>query len=373
MKILFIGDYSNYHRCVAGALREMGHIVTVASNGSRWMQTERDIDLSRPFNGKIGGLALWIKVRQLLNRFKDYDIVQINNPVFIELRPNRVKTVFDYLKDNNRSVFLTAMGTDTAYANMCSSPDSPLRYNEWFINGKPGPLYEQMPDNFKAWQQPPLSTHCEYIYNEIDGVISALYEYHIAFEHVLPPEKLSYAGIPIDTEAIKPTTPDTTPKMVRFFLGMHRNRKTEKGTDRIFNAIQAVASKHPDKCRLQIVENVPYSEYLKLMQNSHVLLDQLYSYTPATNALLGMAHGLTAVTGAEPEYYNFIGETENQPIINAVPDDKLLYDMLEDIALHPERIPILATKNREFVIKHNDSKVVARRFLDFWEKRSNNL
>lgn len=373
MKILFIGDYSNYHRCIAGALGKMGHDVTVASNGSRWMQTGRDIDLSRPFNGKIGGLALWIKTRRLLSRFKDYDIVQINNPVFLELRPERVKTIFDFLKDNNRLVFLTAMGTDTAYADMCASADSPLRYNEWFVNGALSPLHKQCPDKFKAWRQPPLSTHCEYVYNKIDGIISGLYEYHIAFKHVVPPEKISYAGIPIETDTLELSVSGAVPEKVKFFIGMHKDRKTEKGTDRMLAAIQAVVKTHPDKCTLQIIENVPYKEYIKLMCGSHIILDQLYSYTPATNALIGMAHGLTAVTGGEPEFYDFIGEFENRPIVNAVPDDKQLYDTLEDIALHPERIPILAVKNREFVVKHNDSKIVAKRFLDFWTKRLNNV
>ena len=53
MKILLLGDYSNYHRALSLALRKLGHDVTVASDGSRWMDTGRDIDLSRPFKNKV--------------------------------------------------------------------------------------------------------------------------------------------------------------------------------------------------------------------------------------------------------------------------------------------------------------------------------
>ena len=62
-----------------------------------------------------------------------------------------------------------------------------------------------------------------------------------------------------------------------------------------------------------------------MMRSSHVILDQLYSYTPATNAMLAMAQGIVAVTGAEPEFYDFIDEHDNRPIINAVPDDEALF------------------------------------------------
>lgn len=55
MKILLAGDYSNYHRALSLALRRMGHEVVVASDGSQWMNTARDIDTSRPFKNKVGG------------------------------------------------------------------------------------------------------------------------------------------------------------------------------------------------------------------------------------------------------------------------------------------------------------------------------
>ena len=47
MKILFVGDASNMHHCLAQQLRKMGHHAIVASNGSGWMNTSRDIDLRR--------------------------------------------------------------------------------------------------------------------------------------------------------------------------------------------------------------------------------------------------------------------------------------------------------------------------------------
>ena len=132
-------------------------------------------------------------------------------------------------------------------------------------------------------------------------------------------------------------------------------------------ALQVVEA-HPDLCEVEVVESVPYKEYLSLMSHSHVILDQLYSYTPATNALLGMAHGLVAVSGAEPEYYELIGETENHPIVNVSPlVQGDIEEKLEWIIKNKSQLPALSRASRAFVEKHNAARTVASRYLAFWE------
>ena len=367
MKILLAGDYSNYHRALSLALRHMGHEVTVASDGSRWMNTARDIDTSRPFRNKVGGLLLWVKLNTLLrSRLEGYDIVQINSPGFASLQPCRLRQLFDRLLARNGAVYLTAMGTDTYYIDFCLS--GALRYTEWQIGDRPSPLALAQPDELRRWQAPVLTDYTRYVYEHVRGVVSALYEYNESCRRVVDSSRLAYAGIPIDTDSFTMAHGDEVPSRVRLFLGVHRDRMVEKGTDRMWAAARRVAERHPDKCELVFVENRPYTEYVELMRSSHVVLDQLYSYTPATNALLAMAQGLVAVSGAEPEYYDFIGETENRPVVNAIPDDEKLEAQLEDIVLHPERLPEQARRSREFVVKHNRDEVVARRFLDFWAR-----
>lgn len=366
MKILFLGDASNYHRTLANALVRMGHEVTVASNGSYWMNTKRDIDISRPCKGKLGGALLWLKLNtSLRNCFKGYDVVHISNPTFLDLRPHRIREIFDKLKQDNGKVFLSALGTDSYFVEMCCQPNSPLRYSEWQIESKPGPIIHKKAE----WLQPTLKDHCKYIYDNIDGVVTALYEYDQSVKRILPAEMVAYGGIPIDTKAIIPQYIDNTPEKVTLFLGRHSYRQGEKGTDRIEQVAKAVVAKYPDRCRLDIVENLPYDEYLTRLHNAHVVMDQLYSYTPATNALLAMAIGLNTLSGGEKEYYDFIGENKLQPIINAIPDDEILFKTLEDVILHPETIITRSKEGREFVVKHNDSEVVAKRFVDFWHQK----
>lgn len=123
---------------------------------------------------------------------------------------------------------------------------------------------------------------------------------------------------------------------------------------------------HPDKAEFVLFENRPYAEFVQALKHAHVVLDQIYSYTPATTALMAMAYGLNTVSGAEPDYYNFIGEHSNRPIINAPLTLDAITEQLESIALNPRAIASRGIASRQFVVKHNNKETVARRFLDFW-------
>lgn len=368
MKILLLGDASNYHNALAIGLRQLGHEVTVASDGSRWMRTSRDVDLSRPLPGRAGGALLWLKLQSMLPRLSGYDVVQLVNPIFVHLKPHRVKLLFDKLRSRNGSVFLTTLGNDTRYVRMANDP-SALRYSEWQVAGQPTPYARSAQNVKEAWLGDLLGNHCDYIYSHIDGIATALYEYHLACEDCFPDRaRVAYCGIPVDTRTVERKCCLTVPEKVRLFIGLQRGRMLEKGTDRLLAAAQEVVRMYPDKAELIAVENRPYNEYVDLMNSCHVMLDQIYSYTPATNALLAMSRGMAVVSGAEPEYYDFIGEKENRPIINAVPDDVVLKTQIEDIVLHPERLPVVSRLGREFVEKHNDTRIVAERFVRLWEQ-----
>lgn len=368
-KILFVGDASNYFRCLAEGLRRLGHEVTVASSGSGWLNTERDIDLSRPFNNKLGGLLLWLKARWLLRkRLAGHDIAVVNGVCFMLLRPGRLARAFDSLKRRNGHIFMSALGTDPYYVEACLSDDY-LRYNEFMVNGEPSPLFKAKPMWARQWTTPELKSLVSKIYSESEGVLPCLYEYHESCRRVLPPEKVEYIGIPIDTASIAFEPIPKKVEKVKFFLGRHRDRQMEKGTDILERVVARVVRAYPDRAELTIVENRPYDEYLQLLREAHVVIDQLYSYTPATNALLAMAMGKVVVSGAEPEFYDFISEKELKPIINPIPgDEQDLYNKLEQLVLHPEQLSGLGSQSREFVVKHNDVIAVANRFLRFCTK-----
>jgi hypothetical protein len=367
-KILLVGDYSNCHRTLRDALRRQGHDVTLISNGCGFQDTERDIDMSRS-NNKLAGAIYFFKWRYMMNSvLTGNDVVVFQNPHFMDLRPSRLKVMFDFLKRENGRVFLTAAGTDCTYIKSCLTPDYPLRYNDFVIDGKPSPYAIESPDYIERWTLPMMQEYNDYFYENLDGIGSILYEYDVAIRHYFGSRNvnMAYCGIPIDTNRLIPVAHPGTPDVVKLFLGRHKNRYAEKGTDLLEIAAKTVVERHPQRCSLEIVENRPYNEYVELQRSSHVILDQIYSYTPATNALIAMAQELNVVSGGEPEYYDFIGERENRPVINAPVTLDALTETLDNVVCHPELIAERGPRSREFVIKHNDADLVADRFLKLW-------
>lgn len=374
MKILLLGDASNCHRTLATGLRKLGDDVTVASDGTTWMNTERDIDIMRHGTGRLAGAELWWRIKHRLHsRLKGYDVVSLHNPVFLNLRPERCRLIFDRLKKENRAVFLTALGTDTPYVKECIAPDSRLRYSEFRHFGAAAPFAVEHPEQETDWLKEPLKGLCSHVYGNIDGAVAVLYEYFLSAGRALPEKKCHYGGIPIDTDAIRPVELPENPDKIRLFLGRHSYRKSIKGTDRLETAARRAMERHPGKAELVIVENRPYKEYTELLRSAHVVLDQAYSYTPATNALLAMAYGQCAVSGAEPEYYSFIGEDGpcgNRPVFNSPTDVEGMTALMESIITSPRgALRERGLRSREFVEKHNSATVVARRFREFWQQR----
>lgn len=369
MKILLLGDASNYHRTLSIGLSRAGHDVTVASAGSGWMDTARDIDLSRR-RGKIGGALLWLRLNTVLaSRLKGYDVVQIHNPVFIDQRPGRVRILFDRLRRDNGSVFLTQLGTDSQYVDMCFAPDCPLRYSEFMAYGDPTPYTLKHKEVVSDWLDEPLRDHCRHIYDNIDGVVSALYEYHLSCLRVLPQDMVAYGGIPVDMSATEFSGIPADGKF-RIMVACHRGREDEKGIDRILPVVSRLADDYPERVSLDFVQNVPLEQFRRCLAAAHVVVDQLYSYTPATTALMAMASGKIVVSGGEKEYYDFIGEKRLHPVINADPQcPEALYGQLKALAFDRLRARRLSEDGRAFVAAHNDVDVVAGRFLDFWERR----
>lgn len=369
LKILLLGDYSNCQRTLATGLRRLGCDVTLVSDGSGWQDCQRDIDISRR-SGRIGGLELYARLSTSVRRqLRGYDIVSVNDPNFVALRPVLIRKVFDRLRRDNGAVFLNAMSYDVPFLDMLAAKDCPLDYSEWFTAGSPSRLYRTEHEEWRRWHSSPLVGYQNYFYEHIDGAVAVLYEYYLALERALPAERIAYGGIPIDLESFNQVEIPEKIDKVRLFLGRDRSRMLVKGSDYLEEAARVVVERYPDRAELVIVENRPFDEFTRLLKGAHVVLDQIYSYTPATTALMAMAYGLNVVSGGEDAYYDFIGEHENRPIINAPIDIEALTATIEDVVMHPGLIAERGRRSREFVEKHNECTLVARRYLDFWISR----
>ena len=409
MKILLLGEFSNVHWTLACALRRLGHEVTVVSNGDEWKGYSTDISLVRQ-PGRLGGIAYLFKLLRLLPRLRGYDVVQLINPVhFIELKAERGICIYDYLRRHNKRVFLGAFGYDYYYI-YDSVVRRTLRYCDFYT-----PTREVEHDWNRANEYDWLHTFKKeasiHVAKTCDGIISGLYEYDVAYRPDFS-DKTTFIPLPIETINDEPkvagrrekqrltvnekqssggqsvvccpltvdskqensslfTLHSSLQRPLRFFIGINRSRTMLKGTDIMLRALERLVADYPDRAEMVKAESVPFAEYKKMMQSCDVLLDQIYSYTPAMNALLAMSQGLIVVSGGEEESYEILGEEELRPIINVQPDEEDIYRQLEQLVLHPERIAQLKRDSVEYVRRHHDSIKVAKRYLEAWEPPSN--
>lgn len=367
MKILLLGEYSNVHNTLAKGLRQLGHQVTVVSNGDFWKNYPRDIDVSRP-TGRLAGLRLYARVIGLLPRMTGYDIVQIINPMFFELKAERLFFFYRWLRRHNGKVVLGAFGMDWYWVHECTSR-KPLRYSDFNIGQQlrtDEPALREQHD----WLDTAKGRLNRMIAADCDAIVSGLYENHVCYEPHYP-QKTQFIPYPIvmpAQESPADATNGNQSSPLRIFVGISRGRSAYKGTDVMLRAAQTVVSRHPDRAILQVAEGIPFDRYQQMLDSADVLLDQLYSYTPAMNALLAMSKGIIVVGGGEPENYEIIHETELRPIVNVEPSYEHVACALEQLILSsPQQIALLKEQSRQYIRRHHEYTKVARQYQQLYQ------
>ena len=366
MRILLFGNPSMWHSNLAKGLRERGHEVRLISERYGWRRFPvDDICLERrtDINGKLALIDYLFKALPILRQCKGYDIVQLSHPMFLALRGSHMKPFYNYLRRHNGKLVMCSVGEDYHILDQIINKNI-LRYSEQRIGGE-----IMHNDNVQflrdIYLEKNTADYCKYVAEDCDAIVAVLYEYWACYNNVYP-QKLHFFPLPIVMEEKDPQDFSVGEK-VRLFIGLQRDRMNIKGTDIMLKAAQDIVRDYPDKAVLQVAENVPYAEYEQMLRNADVLLDQLYSYTPAMNALLAMSKGIVAVTGGEQENYDIIGEQELRPIINVQPTYESVYHELKELILHKDIIPELKRQSVEYVRRHHDYRKLAKQFEDFYK------
>ena len=374
MKILLLGDYSNVHCTLAEGLKALGHSCVVASDGDHWKDYPRDIDLQRSF-GVGGNVSYLYRLLRALPKFRGYDVVQLINPVFLELKAERIYPFYRYLRRYNRKVVMGAFGMDYYWVKV-NSELCPLRYSDFNMDGHV--RHDEQAELFRReYLGTPKGKLCQMIAADCDGIVASPYENWATYDAVpslrgkmrfIPfPVKMPEAASATASAADGACGQAPAAGRLRLFVGISRARSAYKGTDIMLAAARAVQDKYPERLEIRVVEGVPFDQYQRMMDSSDAILDQLYSYTPAMNALLAMSKGIVNIGGGEPESYEILGERELRPIVNVEPNFESCFREIERLVLHPELVARLKRESVEYVVRHHDYIRVAREYVDFYE------
>ena len=74
------------------------------------------------------------------------------------------------------------MSTDIGFLDMLEAEDSPLKYSEWFVYGKPARWNLANPGKWEEWHEPALVDYQRHVFDNLDGAVSILYEYVLGMD-----------------------------------------------------------------------------------------------------------------------------------------------------------------------------------------------
>lgn len=376
MKILLVGEYSRLHNSLKEGLLALGHQVTLISTGDYFKDYPSDIKLIRHFEKgllkklKVGVFKLFkidISSLSLKEQFfkhskqlKGYEVVQLINQNPIGIQAKHEMVIINFLKKHNSKLFLLACGTD--YISVKYAFEKKLKHSLFspYFDGKiTEKAYQRVFNKISKEGE----THFKFVRTQCDGIIASDFDYHLPYQN-----EAKYLGMianPVNVEknCFKPL--EFNEKII-IFHGINRTNYFKKGNDIFVAALAIIEEKYNDKVDIVTVENLPYKEYIKAFDDSHILLDQVYAYDQGYNALEAMAKGKVVFTGAEQEFLEYYDLNEDEVCINALPDAEKIAEKLEWLISNPEQIIKISRNARAFIEREHHYIKCAERYLKVW-------
>lgn len=377
MKILLFGEYSNFHNSLKKGLNKLGHTVVLASRKDGFKSYPVDISFDPVITIKkplkyIRSLVFrickfdiaifeiiffFLKHKRLL---KDFDVVQLINEYPIKSTPFFDRLILNFIFKHNKKVFVSACGDDVTYLNFILNSSLEYHILTPYLN------YPHLKNHFKYsldYLKAPYKKLSNFVLSNVDSVIPADLDYYMAYKN--HPKTKPLIPFPINIDSLK-YTPLKIENKIKIFHGINRINFYKKGNDYFCKALEIIKKKYSEQIIITEVENIPYKDYISLYNDSHILLDQVYSYDQGYNALEAMAKGKVVFTGVSKEFLEYY-QIDNQIAINAIPDVKSIVDNLSFLIENPSEIINISKNARNYIVQFHDYKKVAKQYLECWK------
>ena len=379
MKILLIGEYSRLHNSLKEGLQKNGHKVTLLGSGDGFKNYPVDIKIDsiffnlklfklfaklidRLFKISLNELEMYYKANKIISNLKGYDVVQLINENAFRTLPSLEILLIKTLMKNNEKLFLLSCGVDQKSVE--HSLNSKFKYSiltPYFENPS---LKKSFKHILKYNTREYVKLH-EFISANANGVISSDIDYHIPYI-----KEKKYLGLipnPINLDKIKYKKIKSIDK-IKILHGVNSKNYIKKGNVFFDKALKAIENKYDNKVEIITTTDLDYNEYIKSVENCHILLDQVYAYDQGYNALEAMAIGKVVFTGAEKEWLELYNIKENSVAINALPDHTKIIESLEWLINNPSKIIEISANAREFIEKNHNYISIAEQYEKVWSK-----
>ncbi|MBC8301494.1 MAG: glycosyltransferase [Pelagibacterales bacterium] len=379
MKILLIGEYSRLHNSLKEGLQKNGHKVTLLGSGDGFKNYPVDIKIDsiffnlklfklfaklidRLFKISLNELEMYYKANKIISDLKGYDVVQLINENAFRTLPSLEILLIKTLMKNNEKLFLLSCGVDQKSVE--HSLNSKFKYSiltPYFEN----PSLKKSFKHILKYNTREYVKLYEFILANANGVISSDIDYHIPYI-----KEKKYLGLipnPINLDKIKYKKIKSIDK-IKILHGVNSKNYIKKGNIFFDKALKAIENKYDNKVEIITTTDLDYNEYIKSVENCHILLDQVYAYDQGYNALEAMAIGKVVFTGAEKEWLELYNIKENSVAINALPDHTKIIESLEWLINNPSKIMEISANAREFIEKNHNYISIAEHYEKVWSK-----
>lgn len=348
MRILLLGEFSGFYNNLKDGLIGLGNEVDLISSGDGWKAIGGSSYkiFSNYENKYVRFLESMYLQNKNLDRLSNYDIVQFVQPNIFGVQFNRNIRIMKKLKENNSKLFLSVAGSHYYVYKTTLN----LRYSYFEESAKGSKLAKVKYRN-----------NNEDVLDIVDGIIPITYTYAEAYR--LHEKLLKTIPLPLNVDKIKFIPQKVDGGRLKIFHGL--NREEEKGTRYIRKAMLRLKENYPNDVEILIDGRMPLDKYLKVLEESNIVVDQALSYEYGMNAVYSMAMGKVVLSGNEPECQQEFGRTDI-PVINILPSADDIYNKLEKLVLDKKSIVEIGEKSRIFVEDFHNHVKVAKQYVDTW-------
>ena len=380
MRILLVGEYSNFHNSLKHGLEFLGHEVTIIGDGDGFKRYPVDIDISNDFFEKTWLLrkfkvGLWkltgydvadllklSRFRESEHLIKNHDIVQFINSNPFNCNATTERKMLDFIIKYNHRFFLAACGDDYEYVKYLTEEHRGYSILESVKNSN----CSKTDFNYTyKYLKPVYRKNYERLITVCEKIIPSNIDYAMALQNQpkatdIIPAAINCSKLHLDQNA------DLS--VIKIFLGINRANYWKKGINYFEDALKIIKHKYPDTVEIIIAENLPYEDYVKSYRQAHILLDQVLCYDQGYNALEAMLQGKVVFSGASDVYLT-AHYLKSVPVIDAQPDVDYLVDELSTLIEHPQTILEIGRAARNHILQHHESVMIAEKYLKLYSNQ----